>query len=145
MELSDSILSNEDDSSGLSGTLPSELGVLSDLQHLWLSWNALTGEIPSQLGALHNLWSLVLNGNRLVGPIPVQLGNLANLRSLWLNFNDLTGLVPSEVCSLPEVVSFSAPVDGSRCHVVRGYRQRSADALSGEYGECPTLTLAPCD
>ena len=45
---------------GLSGTLPSELGSLSNLQRLELAWNSLSGTLPSELGDLSNLQELSL-------------------------------------------------------------------------------------
>jgi len=41
--------------SGLSGSIPSELGQLSALQQVWLSSNDLVGTVPSELGNLINL------------------------------------------------------------------------------------------
>ena len=37
---------------------------------MWLYDNRLSGEIPSELGVLSNLESLYLNGNQLMGEIP---------------------------------------------------------------------------
>ena len=56
----------------LSGTIPPELGSLSNLQYLWLSSNQLTGEIPAELGGLSNLRRLDLSGNELSGEIPAE-------------------------------------------------------------------------
>ena len=42
--------------------------------------NQLSGSIPSELGNLANLEGLWLDGNQLSGPIPSELGNLANLQ-----------------------------------------------------------------
>ena len=40
---------------GLSGTIPTALGSLTELRVLDLSWNSLRGHIPSELGNLSNL------------------------------------------------------------------------------------------
>ena len=48
---------------------------------LRLSGNSLSGSIPSELGNLTNLTGLYLNDNSLSGSIPSELGNLTNLRS----------------------------------------------------------------
>ena len=79
----------------LTGTIPSELGDLSNLVTLDLGGNQLTGAIPSWLGDLSNLVSLVLYGNQLTGAIASELGDLSNLVSLNLGGNQLTGAIPS--------------------------------------------------
>ena len=79
----------------LAGTIPAELGNLSNLQRLSLSSNQLEGEIPTELGRLANLQSLNLGDNQLVGAIPAELGNITNLRELYFNGNQLTGCVPA--------------------------------------------------
>ena len=85
----------------LTGGIPKELGNLANLRWLWLSsGNQLTGGIPEELGSLSNLQSLDLWGNQLTGVIPKELGNLANLRSLWLHGNQLTGVIPKELGNL---------------------------------------------
>ena len=84
----------------LSGSIPPELGGLSNLTALDLSRNALTGPVPSELGSLSNLRDLYLHRNALSGSIPAELGGLGNLRVLSLYFNDLSGTIPSELGGL---------------------------------------------
>ena len=91
----------------LTGTIPAELGDLSNLTHLNLSDNALTGTIPSALGSLSNLTHLDLRSaaelgsdNALTGSIPATLGNLSNLEYLDLSDNALTGSIPSALGNL---------------------------------------------
>ncbi|KAK9902270.1 hypothetical protein M0R45_001778 [Rubus argutus] len=78
----------------LSGTLVTQLGVLSNLHYSELYSNNITGTIPDELGNLDNLVSLDLYLNNLTGGIPDKLGNLAKLRFLRLNNNTLTGTIP---------------------------------------------------
>ena len=47
--------------------------------------NQLSGSIPSELGNLANLEGLWLDGNQLSGSIPSELGNLDNLERLGLH------------------------------------------------------------
>ena len=79
---------------GLNGTIPPELGSLTNLSRLYLDGNQLSGSIPVELGSLTNLTSLYLGGNQLSGEIPAELGRLTNLTYLYLRGNSLTGCVP---------------------------------------------------
>jgi hypothetical protein len=89
----------------LSGTIPSSLGALTSLAQLTMGNNALTGPIPSSLGSLTELWFLSLANNTLTGPIPSSLGALTSLGWLALNDNLLTGTVPSSLGALMNLTS----------------------------------------
>ena len=84
----------------LSGTIPSSLGNLANLQYLDLGINQLSGTIPSSLGNSGNLQYLDLRINQLSGTIPSSLGNLANLQYLYLYDNQLSGTIPSSLTNL---------------------------------------------
>lgn len=91
-------------SNSLSGTIPPELGQLSELVFLSLQDNALTGPIPAELGNLSRLQGLFLFNNQLTGSIPGSLGNLVALDALWLDRNGLTGQIPAELGNLTNLV-----------------------------------------
>ncbi len=84
----------------LSGTIPSSITNLSNLQLLYLHGNQLTGNILPELGNITNLRSLSLAENPLTGGIPHELANLTNLVELWLSSSQLTGIIPSELGNL---------------------------------------------
>jgi hypothetical protein len=84
----------------LTGTLPTELGLLSTLQQLTLDNNTLTGQIPTQLASDTNLGVISLSRNNLTGTIPTELGQLWNLGTLDLAFNDIGGTIPTELAAL---------------------------------------------
>jgi Leucine-rich repeat (LRR) protein len=91
----------------LTGTIPTELGNLSNLTYLSLGGNDLTGSIPTELGNLSNLTRLYLYSNDLTGSIPTELGNLSNLTYLSLGGNDLTGSIPTELGNLSNLTELS--------------------------------------
>jgi hypothetical protein len=87
-------------SNALSGTIPSSLGDLSQLQWLQLSSNQLTGDIPAALGNLGALRTLYLYNNPLEGTIPAELGNLTALLNLDLSQTHLQGTTPAALGNL---------------------------------------------
>jgi Leucine-rich repeat (LRR) protein len=58
------------------GTVPSELGLLTALTELQLDNNAFTGTVPSELGLLTALTYLTLDNNAFTGTVPSELGSL---------------------------------------------------------------------
>ena len=82
----------------LTGTIPSSLSSLTQLRYLDFSFNELSGTIPSSLSSLTQLGSLVLVFNRLTGTFPSFLSTLWNLMWLDLSNNDLSGSIPEDLC-----------------------------------------------
>jgi hypothetical protein len=52
-----------------------EMGHLTKLTELYLSWNYLYGSIPPELGALTKMGKLEIIGNAVTGSIPETLCN----------------------------------------------------------------------
>ncbi|KAJ3670069.1 hypothetical protein LUZ60_010393 [Juncus effusus] len=88
----------------LPGSIPAWFGTRfgSGLRILDLGLTGVNGSVPAELGLLSNLQSLILSHNELTGTIPVQLGNLTSLQFLDLGFNNLSGSVPDSIWKLPE-------------------------------------------
>ncbi|PAN43187.2 hypothetical protein PAHAL_8G236300 [Panicum hallii] len=83
------------------GSIPPELLTISSLSGgLDLSYNKLTGSIPSNVGDLINLESLDISNNQLSGEIPHTLGECLHLESIHLEVNFLSGSIPSSIMSL---------------------------------------------
>ncbi|CAK9198353.1 unnamed protein product [Sphagnum troendelagicum] len=99
-------------SMSLSGVLSEEIGSLSDLQDLELSFNPnLGGTLPTQLGYLSQLQTLSMQSCSFTGPIPASLSNLTNLTFLALNGNQLTGSIPPGMGQLSKLVWFDLSVN----------------------------------
>ena len=89
--------------SQLSGTIPTEIGELTNLETLNLGLNNFTGEIPASFGNLINLENLNLRQNQISGIIPTDLQNLTNLKYLDLSYNLISGNISDWVGSLNEL------------------------------------------
>jgi uncharacterized protein (TIGR02145 family) len=82
----------------LSGFIPDEIGDLTNLYELDLSFNNLSGIIPWTIGNLSNLYFLYLYVNNLSGEIPWTIGNCYNLWLLDVSNNQLT-YIPESICN----------------------------------------------
>ena len=83
----------------LSGDIPSELGLLTNLEYLDLSTNRFSKLIPN-IGGLLKLNYLNLSNNNFGEAIPVQMCNLAHLSQLDMSYNLLGGEIPSQIANL---------------------------------------------
>ena len=74
-------------SNDLSGEIPSELGLCSSLEEIYLAENFLHGSIPSCFRTLRGIRKVDLSQNNFFGQIPIFLEALS-LEYLNLSFND---------------------------------------------------------
>jgi hypothetical protein len=96
----------------LTGTIPPEIGELSNLESVFIGGNELTGEIPSQFGNLKKLETLALHKNQFRGKIPKQLSACTELKRLFLDENDLDGALPIEFGLLTSLTDFRVNDNG---------------------------------
>jgi Leucine-rich repeat (LRR) protein len=107
----------------LTGTLSTEIGMLTNLVELDLHLNSLTGELPTELGLLTQLSYLDLANNEFNGTLPVEISNLQSLEILNLRSNVLlSGTIPNvwaDLISLQDLylgnTSLEGEVDASIC------------------------------
>ena len=85
----------------LTSTIPSEIGLLTQLNYLSFYSNSLTSTIPSEIGHLTKLTFLGFFANSLTSTIPSEIGLLKQLTALDFSSNALNGTMPSSLCSLP--------------------------------------------
>ncbi|KAI9122581.1 hypothetical protein K1719_006421 [Acacia pycnantha] len=91
-------------STNLIGELSGDIGLLSELETLDLSYNkALTGSLPPEIGNLQKLSSLFLVDCSFTGPIPDDIGSLEQLVFLSLNKNSFSGKIPPSIGNLSKV------------------------------------------
>ncbi|XAR56212.1 Non-specific serine/threonine protein kinase, partial [Bertholletia excelsa] len=79
---------------GLTGRLDPSIGNLTKLTHLILVGCGFSGTIPDAIGSLKQLRVLSLNSNCFSGKIPPSIGNLSNLYWLDLADNKISGTIP---------------------------------------------------
>ena len=92
---------DSNDSNILFGSLPTEIGMLNQLEVLDFSQNELTGSIPVEYNSLTNLRELRLHRNQLTGQVPGKfLDNLEQLQQLYLFENQLSGPIPTQIAML---------------------------------------------
>lgn len=96
-----------DETSGIKGLLPYQLGYVVGLQELYARRVGLCGHIPSELGELMQLRVLSMGNNRLSGFLPQSLGKLSSLQRIVLHQNRLSGEVPPEFGSLGCIVNLA--------------------------------------
>ena len=90
----------------LSGEIPPSITNLTGLGHLYLQDNNLYGSIPYNIGDLNNLKYLSLDNNDFEGEIPQSIGNLTNLKRLYLYNNNLSGQIPESLCTINNLTMY---------------------------------------
>ena len=81
------------ESNNLVGTIPNEIGLLTDLTFLGMQRGGLTSTIPTEIGRLTNLKVLDLDFNDLSGIFSTELLSLSSLTQLDVNNNRLSGSI----------------------------------------------------
>ena len=69
----------------------------SPLLGLFVSWNLLTGTIPTEIGLLDSLVVLQISSNEFTGQLPSEVGNLQQLEALLISRQGLDSTIPTEI------------------------------------------------
>ncbi|KAK8451170.1 hypothetical protein SEVIR_6G162300v4 [Setaria viridis] len=89
----------------LSGTIPPELGELTNVTTITLSYNALVGPMLPWSAPLVQLQGLFLSNNYLNGSIPSEIGQiLPKIEKLDLSSNALTGTLPESLLCINDLI-----------------------------------------
>lgn len=94
--------------SNISGTIPTELCNLFQMETLFLEGNYLVGTIPSEIGNLKGLQNMHFGLNSMTGTLPSTIGQLTNLRSLSFHNNSFTGSIPESFVNLTNLFQIIA-------------------------------------
>ncbi|KAJ0601740.1 putative protein kinase RLK-Pelle-LRR-XI-1 family [Helianthus annuus] len=85
---------------GVEGSIPEQIGLLSNLNFLSLRENQLTANLPISLTNLTHLKYLDIFSNQFTGQLPVSFSNFTNLEYLDLSNNHFSGDLPHSFTNL---------------------------------------------
>ena len=92
----------------LTGTVPAAFGEMEQLEQLYLS-GGLTGGIPSEIGMLRKLQLFSLADNNLTGNIPASIGQVTSLVAISMDNNaNMSGTLPHALTNLSNLDLLSA-------------------------------------
>jgi hypothetical protein len=112
----------------LSGRIPTELALLTNLKRIDFAANFLTGTIPSQLWTMTQLEAVNLRLNTLEGTFPTEVIKLGNLKELSFGNGVLTGTIP-DLSPLTDLVLFHI----AQSHASGSFPNMSALTNIGEF------------
>ncbi|KAJ3007849.1 UNVERIFIED_CONTAM: hypothetical protein HDU68_003319 [Siphonaria sp. JEL0065] len=87
----------------LNGTIPKEIGGLTNLEFLYISHCALSGSLPKEVSGMTALKYFMLGNNQLDDCIPDSIGELMNLQGLCMERNQISGEIPREIGALAKL------------------------------------------
>eukprot|EP00978_Attheya_sp_CCMP212_P007778 scaffold18109_cov54-Attheya_sp.AAC.5 len=88
---------------GVKGTIPTEIGMMTDLDMSRLEANLLEGTIPDEIFNARKMATLYIHNNNMVGTLSTKVGQMADLQQLTVKFNSLTGTIPTEFENLTKL------------------------------------------
>ncbi|KAI2512759.1 hypothetical protein MHU86_1547 [Fragilaria crotonensis] len=92
------------DTATVGSTIPTEIGLLTQLAALGFFNESLTSTIPTEIGLLTKLGALSFWNNSLTSTIPSEIGLLTQLTWLDFSLNSLTSSIPSEIGLLTQLM-----------------------------------------
>jgi hypothetical protein len=81
---------------GANAVLATEIGLLTELQTLYLINLNISGTIPTEIGRT-KMVNMNLCCQRLAGTVPTELARLTNIVELDVGYNQLSSTIPSEI------------------------------------------------
>lgn len=136
----------------LEGTLPNEIGWLTEVVKIKIQSNKLSGPLPASINRLTNLTHFYMSSNQLSGEFP-DISNLQKLTWIEMNFNRFTGEFPTSFMLLPKLSTLKMQYNNfdintcipERFAGVGGYKMIYFNPQRGVYGDSKTdYTLKVC-
>jgi hypothetical protein len=126
----------------LMGTIPTEVGLFTNLFNLHLRINPLVGPIPSEIGQLQKLNFMNIGGNpSLYGTVPTELGRLTALEWLGLWDSSYVGTIPTVLGQLTAALDVGRPQFAIKptiwYHSNRSRAARPREIIVAVWQRCP--------
>jgi hypothetical protein len=88
------IISLQLDSRTLGGSLPSDIGLWTNLARFDVYANTIAGSLPSSIGRWSSLNYFSVGDNRMIGTVPVAVSNWTSIETAYFHFNAFNGTMP---------------------------------------------------
>ncbi|KAL3618919.1 LRR receptor-like serine/threonine-protein kinase hsl2 [Castilleja foliolosa] len=88
--------------------LPKDIGRLTKLEQLVVSYSNLIGQIPDSIGNLVSIKNFDVAHNNLQGKVPCSIGGMINVVQIELWGNQLSGELPDTFANLSSLLRFDA-------------------------------------
>jgi Leucine-rich repeat (LRR) protein len=139
---------------GLSGTLPNELSLLSELRLLQFADNEeVKGPLTPEIGKLSALQILDFSGTSISGRLPTEIGRLAQLTGFYVGRSLVSGVIPTEIgllASITELDLFGTRMVGSiprslgrlaKLTLLNAGNNKLSSSIPTEFGLMSSLTF----
>ena len=93
----------------LSGLLPTELGLMTNLTYMDFGKNRFSSGIPTEIGNVTGLIHFDVRSNKLIGLLPTELGLLTRLKYFSTAGNSFYGTLPREMGNLKKLTALDFP------------------------------------
>jgi len=124
-------------STAISGTIPTETGLMTTLEEIWFADMPIQGTIPSEIANMRDLQMLFLHVTDLTGTIPSEFATLDQLHIITLSNTSLTGTVPDRLCGSLHDMEFS-------CRSVLGVEEQVCAQVELKNFSCDASMLCGC-
>ena len=122
----------------LSGRIPSQVGLLSNIKQIWFAEMPLTGTIPSEVGNMALLEDIFFHLTDLEGTVPAVFADLENLKVITLSDTSITGAIPEDLCDNLMNMELN-------CLEVLGVQEQVCTEVTLTNFSCSSSNLCGCD
>lgn len=91
----------------MTGTLPTELSLLKELQHFHAPANHFEGSIEDAFKGMFSLVNLTVSNNKITGSLPVDILMNNQMQRFDLSYNQITGKIPATIFTTNSLIELN--------------------------------------